>query len=99
MSKKEKAAENNSCGLAARRGAVGGQAIVEGVMMRGPKSYAVAVRKPDGEIIIDKKDFKEKKYQEKDGFHYIAVDKNNGITYNDYMNNLIENAKSSGNSN
>lgn len=33
------------------------------------------------------KDFREKKYQEKDGFHYIAVDKNNGITYNDYMNN------------
>lgn len=33
------------------------------------------------------KDFKEKKYAEKDGVHYIAVDKNNGITYNDYMNN------------
>ena len=33
------------------------------------------------------KDFKEKKYPERDGFHYIAVDKNNGITYNDYMNN------------
>lgn len=37
------------------------------------------------EFII--KDFREKKYQEKDGFHYVAVDKNNGITYNDYMNN------------
>lgn len=33
------------------------------------------------------KDFKEKKYPERDGVHYIAVDKNNGITYNDYMNN------------
>ena len=29
---------------------VGGQAVIEGVMMRSPNSYAVAVRKPDGEI-------------------------------------------------
>ncbi|MBQ2896810.1 MAG: DUF1385 domain-containing protein [Clostridia bacterium] len=34
---------------------IGGQAVMEGVMMRGPKSYAVAVRKPGGEIIIDTK--------------------------------------------
>ncbi len=34
---------------------IGGQAVMEGVMMRGPKESAVAVRKPDGEIIIDKK--------------------------------------------
>jgi uncharacterized protein YqhQ len=31
---------------------VGGQAVIEGVMMRAPHSYAVAVRKPDGEIVI-----------------------------------------------
>ena len=30
--------------------AIGGQAVLEGVMMRGPSSWAVAVRKPDGEI-------------------------------------------------
>lgn len=29
---------------------VGGQAVIEGVMMRGPRDIAVAVRKPDGEI-------------------------------------------------
>src|SRR5216684_2319035 len=29
---------------------VGGQAVLEGVMMRGPSSWAVAVRKPDGGI-------------------------------------------------
>ncbi|MBI4171807.1 MAG: DUF1385 domain-containing protein, partial [Actinobacteria bacterium] len=29
---------------------IGGQAVLEGVMMRGPASWAVAVRKPDGEI-------------------------------------------------
>ena len=30
----------------------GGQAVVEGVMIRGPRSIAVAVRRPDGEIAI-----------------------------------------------
>jgi len=30
--------------------AIGGQAVLEGVMMRGPSNWAVAVRKPDGEI-------------------------------------------------
>ena len=32
---------------------VGGQAVIEGVMMRGPGKIAVAVRQPDGEIIVD----------------------------------------------
>src|SRR5947209_2734839 len=30
--------------------AIGGQAVLEGVMMRGPSNWAVAVRKPDGAI-------------------------------------------------
>jgi uncharacterized protein YqhQ len=30
----------------------GGQAVMEGVMMRGTKAMAVAVRQPDGEIVI-----------------------------------------------
>jgi len=34
---------------------IGGQAVIEGVMMRGPKETAIAVRKPDGEIIVEKK--------------------------------------------
>jgi len=34
---------------------IGGQAVIEGVMMRGPKETATAVRKSDGTIIIDKK--------------------------------------------
>src|ERR1700741_310928 len=29
---------------------VGGQAVLEGVMMRSPSNWSVAVRKPDGEI-------------------------------------------------
>ena len=31
---------------------IGGQAVMEGVMMRGPHKTAVAVRKPDGEITV-----------------------------------------------
>ena len=31
---------------------VGGQAVIEGVMMRSPQSFAVACRKPEGEIIL-----------------------------------------------
>jgi uncharacterized protein YqhQ len=30
----------------------GGQAVIEGVLMRGRTTYAVAVRKPDGEILV-----------------------------------------------
>src|SRR3954469_20919873 len=29
---------------------IGGQAVLEGVMMRGPSNWAVAVRKPNGQI-------------------------------------------------
>ena len=29
---------------------IGGQAVLEGVMMRGPTAWSVAVRKPDGDI-------------------------------------------------
>lgn len=31
---------------------VGGQAVIEGVMMRAPKSMAIAVRRPNGEIFV-----------------------------------------------
>ena len=32
---------------------IGGQAVIEGVMMRGPQKLATSVRKPDGEIVTD----------------------------------------------
>jgi uncharacterized protein YqhQ len=39
--------------LSAQRDApVGGQAVMEGVMMRGVSTWAVAVRKPDGEVDV-----------------------------------------------
>ena len=31
---------------------IGGQAVLEGIMMKGPESYALAVRKPDQEIDV-----------------------------------------------
>jgi uncharacterized protein YqhQ len=34
---------------------VGGQAVIEGVMMRSPNSMAIAVRKPNGEIVVRRK--------------------------------------------
>jgi uncharacterized protein YqhQ len=34
---------------------VGGQAVMEGVMMRAPHSYCVAVRKPDGTVVSEEK--------------------------------------------
>ena len=37
---------------------IGGQAVMEGVMMKNKDTYAVAVRKSDGEIIVEKKEYK-----------------------------------------
>ena len=31
---------------------IGGQAVIEGIMMRNGKKYATAVRKPDGDIAV-----------------------------------------------
>lgn len=33
---------------------IGGQAILEGIMMKNKDDYAAAVRKPDGEIVVEK---------------------------------------------
>ncbi|BDV44495.1 membrane protein [Geotalea uraniireducens] len=38
--------------LLAERINVGGQAVIEGVMMRAPRSMAIAVRRPTGEIVV-----------------------------------------------
>ncbi len=47
---------------------VGGQALIEGVMMLGPKKGAMAVRKPDKTIYIEEWDRKEKKWYNKAPF-------------------------------
>ncbi|MCI9149001.1 MAG: DUF1385 domain-containing protein [Lachnospiraceae bacterium] len=37
---------------------IGGQAVMEGVMMKNQDTYAIAVRKPDQTIIVEKKEYK-----------------------------------------
>lgn len=36
---------------------IGGQAVLEGIMMKNRDRYAVAVRKPDGEIFVQTEEF------------------------------------------
>ena len=48
MSKK-----NTTC-CSARKTSIGGQALMEGIMMRGPQTTAMAVRNPKGEIVLEK---------------------------------------------
>ena len=46
MSKREKQPDSLAC----RRNKVGGQAVLEGVMMKSGEKVCIAVRKPDGSI-------------------------------------------------
>ncbi len=41
-----------------RLGTVGGQALIEGIMMNGPKGASIAVRRTDGSIIVKPYEFK-----------------------------------------
>ena len=49
MKNKEK-----NCAPCAKKTSIGGQALIEGIMMRGPEMSAMAVRDPDGEIVLEK---------------------------------------------
>ncbi len=53
MSKKN---ETASCPL--KKTSIGGQALLEGIMMRGPQKSAMAVRRPDGEMVVEVTDLK-----------------------------------------
>ena len=44
---------------------VGGQALIEGVMMQGPKGVATEVRKPDGDICVEHHEVKHLKDKNK----------------------------------
>ena len=57
MSKSTKNA--NACPI--RKTSIGGQALMEGIMMRGPAKTAMAVRNPQGEIVIEECHFSAKK--------------------------------------
>ena len=47
--------ENNKACIA-KKTSIGGQALIEGIMMRGPVKSAMAVRNPQGEIVLEKWD-------------------------------------------
>lgn len=53
--KKDNRNESKSCGRT--YSGIGGQAVMEGVMMRNGENYAVAVRKENGEIIVQKEKY------------------------------------------
>ena len=54
--------KDNSCIIAQRKKtSIGGQALIEGIMMRGPKKTAMAVRHTSGEIVIKEWDNSSKK--------------------------------------
>ena len=44
--------DNNKC-ICAKKTSIGGQALIEGIMMRGPKKTAMAVRTPEGNISLE----------------------------------------------
>ena len=44
--------KNNSCEVC-KKTSIGGQALLEGIMMRGPKKSAMAVRNLEGEMVIE----------------------------------------------
>jgi len=42
--------------MATKKTSIGGQALIEGIMMRGPKKQAIVVRRPDGGLEIQEKE-------------------------------------------
>ena len=45
--------DNNCVSACAKKTSIGGQALIEGIMMRGPKKTAMAVRHCSGEMIVE----------------------------------------------
>ena len=50
--------QNKSCCPGGFKTTCGGQALIEGIMMRGPKKQAAVVRRPDGELEIREEELK-----------------------------------------
>lgn len=45
--------KTDGTGCPVKKTSIGGQALIEGIMMRGPKKISMAVRNPDGEMIVE----------------------------------------------
>lgn len=43
--------KNDTCPI--KKTSIGGQALIEGIMMKGPKKISMAVRNPEGEMVIE----------------------------------------------
>ncbi len=76
---------------------IGGQAVLEGVMMRGPAKTAVAIRKADGEIVLDVKEnksfmakYKLNKIPILRGFLSFFVSMYIGVKYTMYSAEFVE---------
>lgn len=50
--------KNENAVCPAKKTSIGGQALLEGIMMRGPQKSAMAVRRPDGEMVVEVSDLK-----------------------------------------
>ncbi len=50
-------AKKNENGAACPRADIGGQAVLDGVMMKAPDAVAVAVRRPNGDIVVKREDY------------------------------------------
>ena len=49
--------KNENSGAACPRADIGGQAVLDGVMMKSPDAIAVAVRRPNGDIVVKREDY------------------------------------------
>ncbi len=45
--------DTKNTGVCLKKTAIGGQALIEGIMMKSPKKAAMAVRNPQGEIVLE----------------------------------------------
>ncbi len=50
--------DNKNISCQRRKTSIGGQALMEGIMMRGPKKSVMAVRDPEGKMVIEECDIK-----------------------------------------
>lgn len=57
-SQQQPQAGQSACSAGGFKTMCGGQALIEGIMMRGPKKQAIVVRRPDGELEIQEKELK-----------------------------------------
>lgn len=55
----------DNCNSGCKKSSIGGQALLEGVMMRGPEKEAMAVRLPDGSIDLEVWDLPKAKWYKK----------------------------------